>query len=228
MQTDRGLARPRAALDHERPVGGVRDQAVLVGLDRGDDVAHPRLAAAVELLEQEVSDARAVEGRAVERLVGDVRQPSAGGAEAPAERDALRVDRRGGVEGSGRGRLPVDDELPLLGVLHPATTDVERPLDIVEVEAAKEEPALGVLVGDEPLRAPGLERQRGDVLVGRVRRPCDHVAHLVEGGVGTVDVRLLGGQIRVTHVPERTEAGLTRTDAAPKPPARRRARGRAW
>ena len=120
MQADGGLPGSGAALDHERPVGCVRDQAVLVCLDRRDDVAHAGLATAVELLEEEVADARAVERGAVERLVGDVGQPAAGGAEAPAQGDALRIDRSGRVEGARRRRLPVDDKLPPLGVLAPS------------------------------------------------------------------------------------------------------------
>ena len=56
----------------ERRVRLVGDQAVLVGLDRRDDVPHVPRPVAVELLEQEVADGGAVENRAVERLVGDV------------------------------------------------------------------------------------------------------------------------------------------------------------
>ena len=66
-------------------VGSARDQAVLVGLDRRDDVAHVRVAVALELLEQEVADGGAVDDRAVERLVGDVEQPPPVGAEAAAQ-----------------------------------------------------------------------------------------------------------------------------------------------
>ena len=166
-----GLPGSGPALDHERPVGCVRDQAVLVCLDRRDDVAHARLATPVELLQEEVADARAVERGAVERLVSDVGQPAAGGAEAPAQGDALRIDRSGRVERARRRRLPVHDELPQLGILDPAATDIERPLDVVEVKAPEEKTALGVLVGGEPLCAPRLERERGDLLVGGGRRP---------------------------------------------------------
>ena len=77
VQADRGLAGARAALDHERRVGLVGDQPVLVGLDRRDDVAHVHVAVALELLEQEVADRGAVDDRAVERLVGDVEQRAA-------------------------------------------------------------------------------------------------------------------------------------------------------
>ena len=98
MEADRRLAGAGTALDHERPVRLAGDQPVLVGLDRRDDVAHVGVAAAVELLEEEVADAGAVERRAVERLVGDVEQLAALRAEAAAQRDALRILRGGGVE----------------------------------------------------------------------------------------------------------------------------------
>ena len=51
MQADRGLARPRPALDDERRFRVACDQVVLVGLDRRDDVAHALVAGAIELLE---------------------------------------------------------------------------------------------------------------------------------------------------------------------------------
>ena len=213
VEADRGLAGARAALDHERPVRLVGDQPVLVGLDRGDDVAHVRVAAAVELLEQEVADARAVERRAVERLVGDVEQLASLGAEAAAERDALRILRRRRVERPGRRRLPVDDDLVALVVVHPAAADVERPLDRLEVEPAEEEAALGVLEGREPLRRPGVERGLRDLAVGGVGGAADDLAHALEARVGVVDVRLLGLQLRMAHASESSYAAV-RSEAA--------------
>ena len=206
VQPDRGLAGAGAALDHERPVGLVGDQPVLVGLDRRDDVAHVGVAAAVELLEQEVADAGAVERRAVERLVGDVEQLPSLGAEAAAQRDALRILRRRRVERPRRRRLPVDDDLVALVVVHPAAADVERPLDGLEVEPAEEEAALGVLEGREPLRRPRVERRLGDLAVGGVGGAADDLAHPLEARVGVVDVRLLGLQLRMAHAFESTRA----------------------
>jgi hypothetical protein len=83
VEADGRLARARAALDHERRLRLAGDQAVLVGLDRGDDVAHTRVAGAFELLEQEVVHRSGVGKRAVERLVADVEQLAAARAEAP-------------------------------------------------------------------------------------------------------------------------------------------------
>ena len=110
VQADRRLAGARPALHDERALGLGRDQPVLVGLDRGDDVAHAHVAAAFELLEQEVRDARALDRAPVERLVGDVGETPALGAEAASLLDAVRRLRRRRVERPRRGRLPVHDE----------------------------------------------------------------------------------------------------------------------
>ena len=175
------------------------DQAVLVGLDRRDDVAHVAFAGALELLEQEVADARAVERRAVERLVGDVEQLPSLGAKAAAERDALRVLRRRRVERPRRRRLPVDDDLVALVVVHPAAADVQRTLDRLEVEPAEEQAAFGVLEGGEPFHRPRVECRLRDLAVGGIGRTHDDVAHPLETRVRVVDVRLLRLQLWVAH-----------------------------
>jgi hypothetical protein len=91
MEADGRLPGARPALHDERAFGLGRDQPVLVGLDRGDDVAHPYVATALELLEQEVGDACALDRAAVERLVGDVGEAPALGAEAASLLDAVRL-----------------------------------------------------------------------------------------------------------------------------------------
>src|SRR5581483_11634391 len=106
------------------------------------DVLHMVVAAALELLEQEVADGGTVEDRAVERLVGELEDAPAVGAEPPPQRHAVRVLRRRGVEGSRRGRLPVHDDLLELLVVHPAASDVEGTECLLEVEATEDEPAL--------------------------------------------------------------------------------------
>ncbi len=201
VKPDGRLARAGPTLDDEWTIRFPGDQPVLVGLDRGDDVAHVRLAAALELLEQEVADGRPVERRAVQHLVGEVEQPTAVGTEASAEHHALRFDRGGGVEGPRGGRLPVHDHLLALFVVHPASADVERPLDLLEVEPPEDEATLCVFVRREPTCAPSLERERRHLLVGRGRRPSDDLPHPLEAHVGMVDVRLLGRQVWVRHHP---------------------------
>ena len=122
-------------------------------------------------------------------------------AEATPERDALRVHRRGCVERPRRGRLPVHDEALAVVVVDPAPPDVERPLERLEVEAAEAEPALGVLVGSEPPRRPGVERSLRHLAVRRVGGTDDDVAHVLQAGVGVVDVRLLRRELGVRHDP---------------------------
>ena len=199
VQPDRGLAGAGPALDHERRRPG---RAVIRRYWSAWIVATMSrmccVAVALELLEQEVADRRAVDDRAVERLVGDVEQPAAVGAEAPAQRDAVRVVRRRRVERPCRRRLPVDDELLLLLVVHPAAADVERPRRSLEVEPPEAEAALGVLERASrwpPTRRSPPARPRRRRVAGAARRPraCARVR------VGAVDVRLLGLQIRMAH-----------------------------
>ncbi len=199
VQPDRGLAGAGAALDDERRSRIGRDQPVLVGLDRRDDVAHVALPPALELLEQEVADGGAVDDRAVERLVGDVDEPAAVGAKPAPERHAVRVVRRRRVERPCRRRLPVHDELTALLVVHPAPPDVETAHRLLEIEPAEAEPVLGVLERAEALGRPRVHRRLRDLALDAVARAGDDVAHPLELLVGMVDVGLLGVELGVAH-----------------------------
>ena len=212
VQADRGLARARPALDHERRVGRVGDQAVLIGLDRRDDVAHVHVAVPFELFEQEVADGGAVDDRSVECLVGDVEQAAPVGAKATAERDAVRVLRGRGVERPSGRRLPVHDELPLLFVVHPAPADVERPRHRLEVEPAEAEAAFRILERPQALGRPGVHGCLGDLAVDLVACRGDHVAHPLEVVVGAIDVCLLRRELRMGH-----EGKLCRREDLRKP-----------
>jgi hypothetical protein len=118
---------PGPPWNDQHPFGLARDQPELVGLDRRDDVAHVLVAAAFELLEEDVGNAvDDVSGRPVQRLVVEVEQGAALGAEAPAAREPLRVCDGRGVERPRGRRLSVDDDRRLL-LVHPAPPDVERP-----------------------------------------------------------------------------------------------------
>ena len=163
VEPDCCLARARPALDDQHTVGLVGDQPVLVGLDRLDDVAHPLVAAPLELFEQEVAErAGLVAGGAAERLVGDVEEAPALGPEAAASRDPLRHDGSRRVEGPCRRRLPVDDDDALVVLVNPAPTDVPR-VALLHVQTAEADAALGVLVAPKCLRLPFLERERGEL-----------------------------------------------------------------
>ena len=200
VQPDGGLAGARATLDHERRGRLAGDQPVLVGLNRGDDVAHAGVAAALELLEQQVVDrAEGVVDGAVERLVADVQQLAAARAEAAPERDPVRLRRRGRVERPRRRRLPVDDEDGAAVVVHPAPADVQRVRRALDVEAPEAEPALRVLERAEAPRGPCVDRVRSELGGGRVERAPEALAHAVEALVRVVDVGLLGWEIRMRH-----------------------------
>ena len=165
--------------------GIVGDQPVLVGLDRGDDVPHVHVAPPLELFEQEVADRGTVHDRPVERLVGDVEQPASVGAEAPAQRHPVRILRRRRVERSRGRRLPVDDELPLLVVVHPAPADVQRRAASSRSRACRSRarvprprtcagasPPTHPLLPARPRRPPCRRRRRGRRAFARgARRP---------------------------------------------------------
>ncbi len=204
MEADRSLARTRAALDHERWLRLARDEAVLVGLDRRDDVAHARVAGALELLEEEVVErARRVGEGAVERLVADPGERPAPQAEPPPERDAVRRSRRRGVERARGRRLPVDDQHAVV-VVHPTAADVERVLHGVDVDAAEAEDLLGRFVRREPPVHPRLDPPGGDVEAvladaGGVHRAEQRLSHALEALVRVVEIGLLGGDVRMGH-----------------------------
>ena len=199
VKTDRGLAGAGATLDHERRRWVGRDQPVLVGLDRRDDVAHVPLTAPLELFEQEVADGCSVHDRAVQRLVRDVGQRAARGSEPPAQRDTVRIGRGRGVERPGRWSLPVDDELAALLVVDPAAADVETAQRLLEVETSEAEALLGVLERAQALGRPGVHRRLRDLAVHAVTCACDDSPHTLELLVRVVDVGLLALQLRMAH-----------------------------
>ena len=198
MQPHGGLAGARPALHHQRRLGLSRDEPILVCLDRRDDVPHVRLAAALELVEQEVP-ARD-RPRPVQRLVAQIEQATAVAAKPAAKRDVVGLGGSRDVERPGGGRLPVDDEHVARVVVDPAPANVERPWRRLQVEASEAEASLGILERPESSHGPGLERERGDLAVGRVGRALDKAAHAVETLVGVVDVRLLGWKVGMRHV----------------------------
>ena len=110
----------------------------------------------------------------------------------------MRVRGSGGVEGPRRRRLPVDDDRAVV-VVDPASPDVERLVGCLEVEPAEAEGSLRVVVAAQPADRPRLDR-----LCRHIGRPCargadEHLAHPVEALVRMVEVRLLGGKLRMGH-----------------------------
>ena len=93
--------------------------------------------------------------------------------------------------------------------MHPAPADVERPRELLEVEPAEAQPALGVLERAQPPRRPGVHRRLGDLAVDLVGGAGDAGAHALEVVVRAVDVRLLRSQLGVAHA-----TTVTRTSRA--------------
>ena len=113
--------------------------------------------------------------------------------------------------------------------MHPAPADVERAAHRLDVEAAEAEAELGVLVGAQALRRPGVHRGLRDLAVDPVAGARDDLAHALEVLVGPVDVALLRLQLRVAHrlnVPTGTSRRKGRPYLSREPPRIRRARGR--
>jgi hypothetical protein len=203
VQSHRRLAGAGAALHDERALGLGRDQPVLVGLDRRDDVAHAPFAAPVELLEQEVGDRRTFDHRAVERLVRDVDDPPLVGAIPATLGHALRIRGRRRVERACRRRLPVDDDRLSIVVVHPAPPDVERARRSVERQPAEAEPVLGVLKRPRAPLGPGLHRDGRELGRHRALRPGNRRPHAVETRIRVVDIGLFGCELGVRHGPRR-------------------------
>ena len=131
VQRHRRLPGAGATGDHEDPGERRPDRFVLLGLDGGDDVAHPPGALEVERGEERAlphhGEARRCRGVGVEDLVVEADQAPAVGLEVPAAGDAHRLDRGGAVERLGDRRPPVDHERREVVVGDRDPADVERP-----------------------------------------------------------------------------------------------------
>ena len=200
-----------AARRRARPASVGADRFVLLGLDRGDDVAHAAGAGPLERGEQRaLADHREPGGVgrvAVEDLVVEPDELAAGagsGEEVAAPDHAHRLDRRRPVERLGDRRPPVDDErlLLLVGDREPpdvealvgggATTSVgcgrdaaEAQRRLADVEGG--EAAPGHVVGGVALEAGLVGAARADLGVAPATR-AGGVAHGVETRVRRVDV----------------------------------------
>ena len=126
MEGDGGLAGTRATLHDEQLVDRRPDHVVLLGLDRGDDLAHRAGALGTDLGEHGVGDAAGDVGRVgvVEVLVEVGGELAIVEHEAPPQVDAERVGAGRPVERRGDRRPPVDDDGIVLVVLDVAATDV--------------------------------------------------------------------------------------------------------
>ncbi len=126
-----GLAGPRPTLDDQSARQGSPDDLVLLGLDRGDDVAHPPGVSSRESRQQHARPSQAERfgpPRPIalcEELVLEVHDASAVGQEmaAPAQAHGARTRRT--VERLGDRRPPVHHERLVLGVRDRQPADVK-------------------------------------------------------------------------------------------------------
>ena len=126
VQRDGGLAGAGTALHDEDLVDRRPDDDVLLGLDRGDDLAHGAGPLGADLGEHRVGDAAGDDGRVgiVEMFVEVGGQLTAIEHELPAQIDAERVGAGRPVEGRGDRRPPVDHDRVVVLVLDVAPADV--------------------------------------------------------------------------------------------------------
>ena len=169
VEPHRGLAGAGTALHHEAGVDGGPDHHVLLGGDRGHDVAHLAGAGALELGEERIRDppvvGRVDAVRIVEHLVEQVVDLSSGHQEPAPPAQLHRVGRGRSVEGRGHGRSPVDHDRIAALVLHVPAPDVPG-VAVLGVEAAEgeavdvrvERAEPGVQVGPCDGRVDGLRR----------------------------------------------------------------------
>ena len=160
VEPHRGLARAGTALHHEAGVDGGPDHHVLLGGDRGHDVAHLAGAGALELGEERIRDppvvGRVDAVRIVEHLIEQVVDLSSGHQEPAPPAQLHRVGRGRSVEGRGHGRSPIDHDRIAALVLHMPAPDVPG-VAVLGVEAAEGEAV------DVRCRACGAGRAGGPV-----------------------------------------------------------------
>ena len=204
VQRDGRLAGAGPALDDQDPAERGADRPVLVGLDRGDDVAHAPGAAAPERLEQRglADELQIVGGGAgleVEQVVVQRDDLPAAAEEVPAAHDPEGHQWRRPVEGGGGRRPPVDDEGITRLVGHAHAAEVER-LATSEVEASEAQGLVAhlELAGprgervDQPVPLEPVRERAGATLLQDPGAPgVDVRPQLAESGVGAVDVGLL-------------------------------------
>ena len=173
VQGHRGLAGARTALHHEHPGRRGPDDAVLLGLDRRDDVAHPPGPPGGDRRHQGrlAREAGAAAGRGrvveVEHLVVDRQDLAAAGAQVPPAAHPLGRGRGGGVERLRRGRAPVHQQrLVVVLLVEQAQPPDVAPLPRLRVEPPERQAVLGRAQGREPV---GVHRRSRVALGERLR-----------------------------------------------------------
>ncbi len=204
VEGDGGLAGAGGAVDDHDPFEGRADDAVLLGLDGGDDVPHAPGAGGVEGGHERALGADrgtgAVGAVEVEDLVVERGDAPALGVEVAAAPHAGGGGGGGQVEAPARLRAPVDQQLLAALVVEPDAPEVHGAVRGEVVEAAEAQPLLdGVELGDAAAVEVGLGVALRELLLvlhmlaARLVEPgLGRVPDLVEPGVEAVEARLLG------------------------------------
>ena len=198
VQGDGGLAGAGTALDHQRTGQRRPDDRVLLGLDGGDDVAHPSRSAGGQRREQgalpgEHGEIAVVQPVEVQHLVLDAGDGPAAGDQVAAPDHA--VGPRGGraVEGLRGRRAPVREQRGVLVVGEPDPPDVARRA-VRQVEPAEGEALLDAVELGQAILVQGRERvPLGAVLRRAGRTVASHVGEACRGlGAQRVQARVVG------------------------------------
>ncbi len=185
VQGDDGLPGAGPAVDDERACGPGTDDRVLVGLDRAEDVAHPRGAVGAEAGDEGglvVEGGVALEPVRGEDLVPVVGDPATGPAVAASADQTHRSGVRRAEERCGGGGAPVDQEASAVVAGQAQPSDVHRVVPVVGDHPAEAH------VGAEPAEQPQPRGEAVDLLVaveGSLTRT---------GGPGALGVEA-GGQL---------------------------------
>ena len=148
VQRDGRLPGAGTALDDQDPAVGGADDAVLLGLDGPNDVAHAAGSGGVQRREQYGVAARVLEAGAlpvpeVEDLVVQLGDRTALGGDVPAAAQPHRCVSGGEIEGAGDRCAPVDQQRRAVGVVlaQSDTADMVRGA-VGEIDAAEAQGAV--------------------------------------------------------------------------------------
>ena len=153
VEGDGRLPRARTALDDEGAGQVAADDPILLRLDRGDDVAHPARATSVERCHERALALQSgplllIEPLEVEHVVLDTcHGPCARGDMTPSDQ-AAGLSGGGAVEGLGRGRTPIHEQLRAVLSGEADASDVGR-LPIGGIDASEAESVLRRLIADQ-------------------------------------------------------------------------------
>ena len=159
MQRDNGFPGARPALDDENSTPVLADDAVLVCLDGGDDVAHPPGPAAAQRRQQGglAGQAGLIDGVQIEHVVVQAHDSPVDGVQVAAAGHRVPLQWGGAIERLRRTGTPIDQQEIVIVAAQAEPADIE-PVTVVEVQTAE---------AQVPLRGVKL---RGTVLIQLSKR----------------------------------------------------------